>query len=204
MAPYLESITSFADVPITDAGIDTLAFLQASTGLVGLFDLLGSAAFVPVTKDLTGNIAKVRARYDATPTLSSTLQKLVENEKGEKKQTATEGLMWLLRGLFFTLKALQYTVAHPTEELNKAFAESYSKTLSQFHNFVVKGVFSVALKACPYRKDFFEKLRADPNGASAASEETVQAELTKWLSGLEKIVTTMQTFYEQGKYGKVI
>lgn len=61
----------------------------------------------------------------------------------------------------------------------------------------------VALKACPYRKDFFEKLRADPNGA-AASEETVQAELNKWLAGLEKIVTTMQTFYEQGKYGKVI
>ena len=28
---------SFADVPITDAGIDTLAFLEASQGLLGLF-----------------------------------------------------------------------------------------------------------------------------------------------------------------------
>lgn len=54
--------------------------------------------------------------------------------------------MWLLRGLTFTLEALQYTVAHPTEELAKAFAESYSKTLKQFHNFVVKGIFSVRLE----------------------------------------------------------
>lgn len=28
---------SFADVPITDAGVDTVAFLEASDGLVGLF-----------------------------------------------------------------------------------------------------------------------------------------------------------------------
>ena len=55
MAPYLDTVTvclssstrayltvlppyqSFADVPITEAGIDTLAFLKASEGLVGLF-----------------------------------------------------------------------------------------------------------------------------------------------------------------------
>lgn len=62
----------------------------------------------------------------------------------------------------------------------------------------------VALKACPYRKDFLEKLRADPNGGPGASEETVLTELTKWLNGLEKIVATMNTFYVQGKYGKVL
>ena len=51
--------------------------------------------------------------------------------------------MWLIRGLAFTLQALQYTVDHPTEELSAAFAESYKKALKQFHNFVVKGIFSV-------------------------------------------------------------
>ncbi len=30
-------IQSFADVPITDAGVDTVAFLEASQGLLGLF-----------------------------------------------------------------------------------------------------------------------------------------------------------------------
>ena len=57
MAPYLDTVKvserhnhpqgrvsdgpvscqSFADVPITDAGVDTVVFLQAADGLVGLF-----------------------------------------------------------------------------------------------------------------------------------------------------------------------
>jgi len=86
---------------------------------------------------------KVRARYDETPTLSNTLEKLVENEKGEKKRKATEGLMWLLRGLQFTCKALQNVQANASEELSEAFSKSYEGTLKAFHNFVVKGIFAV-------------------------------------------------------------
>ena len=60
---------------MTDAGVDTLAFLEASKGVVALFgtlnscldalgatkhrefvELLGSAAFIPVVNDLNGNI----------------------------------------------------------------------------------------------------------------------------------------------------
>jgi hypothetical protein len=86
---------------------------------------------------------KVRARYDAAPTLSGTLEQLVENEKGEKKRTATEGLLWLVRGLSFTCKALQNSQANRAEELSVAFSNSYNGTLKKFHNFVVKGVFAV-------------------------------------------------------------
>jgi len=31
---------SFADVTITDAGVDTVAFLEAADGLVGLFGMI--------------------------------------------------------------------------------------------------------------------------------------------------------------------
>lgn len=51
--------------------------------------------------------------------------------------------MWLLRGLSFTCKALQNAQANPKEELAAAFSKSYEATLKQFHNFVVKGIFSV-------------------------------------------------------------
>nr|GAT44281.1 predicted protein [Mycena chlorophos] len=201
MAPYLETVRSFADVDTTN-GVNTVEFLEASEGLVGLFDLLGSAAFSVVQNDLKGNITKVRARYDATPTLSDTLEKLVENEKGEKKRTATEGLMWLLRGQSFTCKALQNAQANPKEELSVAFNDSYANTLKKFHNFVVKGIFSVAMKACPYRADFYAKLAADPAGGPAASDEKVTEQLNNWLNPLDAIVTRMQTFYEKGDYGK--
>jgi hypothetical protein len=86
---------------------------------------------------------KVRTRYDETPTLSNTLEKLVENEKGEKKRKATEGLLWLLRGLQFTCKALQNALENASEELAEAFRKSYEGTLKTFHNFVVKGIFAV-------------------------------------------------------------
>jgi len=203
MAPYLETVKSFADVPITDAGVDTVAFLEASQGLVGLFDLLGSAAFSVVQSDLKGNIAKVRARYDAAPSESATLEKLVENEKtSDKKRPATEGLMWLLRGLSFTCKALQNAQATKTEELSAAFTKSYEGTLKKFHNFVVKGIFAVAMKACPYRKDFYDKLAADPNGGAPASPEKLDEELNKWLAALAAIVERVQAFYESGGHNK--
>jgi glutathione peroxidase-family protein len=51
--------------------------------------------------------------------------------------------MWLLRGLQFTCKALQNAQADASEELDKAFTKSYEVTLKAFHNFLVKGVFSV-------------------------------------------------------------
>ena len=76
--------------------------------------------------------------------MSGTLEKLVENEKGEKKRTATEGLMWLLRGLSFTCKGLQNLQANATEEVTAAFSQAYDATLKTFHNFMVKGLFSVS------------------------------------------------------------
>ena len=86
----------------------------------------------------------MRARYDAAPAESTTLELLVVNEKGEKKRTATEGLMWLLRGLAFTCKALQIAQADASAELSAAFTQGYEATLKKFHNFVVKGIFAVS------------------------------------------------------------
>ena len=52
-------LQSFADVPIHPDGIDTHAFLEASEGLVGMFDLLGTGIFGFVQADIRSNI-KVR------------------------------------------------------------------------------------------------------------------------------------------------
>ncbi|THU96921.1 glycolipid transfer protein [Dendrothele bispora CBS 962.96] len=196
MAPYLQTVKSFADVPITKAGVDTLAFLEASNGLVGLFNLLGSAAFTPVQNDLKGNIMKVRARsYGIAPDKSATLEELVKNEQGEKNRTVTEGLVWLLRGQSFT--------SNQNEELSVAFTKGYDSTLRKYHNFVVKGIYGIAMNACPCRKDFSEKLAADPAGGPAVPQAKVNGDLTKRLNSLDGIVKRMEVFYEKGGYGKV-
>ncbi|KAG9101948.1 hypothetical protein FRC06_002460 [Ceratobasidium sp. 370] len=195
MSTYFDTVKkSFTDVPVTEQGVETTSFLEASEGLVAMFDLLNSAAFTMVQSDLKGNITKVRTRQTSHPAESVTLEQLVENEWKEKKRPATEGLIWLFRGLAFTCIALQKSQANKEDELAKSFSSSYEATLKPHHNFVVKGAFSVAMKACPYRKDFYEKLGSPP--------EKVHEELDKWLAALHQIVTRMETFFEKGGYNK--
>ncbi|EOA87718.1 uncharacterized protein SETTUDRAFT_168875 [Exserohilum turcica Et28A] len=179
----------FVDVPVDeskDNAIQTTDFLEAAEGLTTLFDLLGSAAFKPVKSDMTGNIKKIRDRQLAAPTLSETLQDLVLNELKEKKHTATEGLVWLNRGLDFTAQALRHNITNVSHELADSFREAYGKTLKPHHSFIVKPIFSAAMSATPYRADFYKKLGED--------DAKVQAELETYLSALEKDVGILNEF----------
>lgn len=54
---------SYADVIINDDGVDTSQFLEATEGVIKLFDLLGNAAFVIVQNDMSGNV-KVSIRIE--------------------------------------------------------------------------------------------------------------------------------------------
>ncbi|KAH7084568.1 glycolipid transfer protein domain-containing protein [Paraphoma chrysanthemicola] len=180
---------SFVDVPVDeskDNAISTTEFLEAAESLTTLFDVLGSAAFKPVKNDMVGNIKKIRDRQLAAPALSETLQDLVRNELKEKKHTATEGLLWLNRGLDFTAQALRHNLSNSTKELADSFREAYGKTLKPHHSFIVKPIFSAAMSATPYRKDFYKKLGDD--------DAKVQAELDKWLVGLEKDINVLNEF----------
>jgi len=180
---------SFVDVPVDaakDNAIDTTAFLEAAESLTTLFDVLGSVAFNPVKNDMLGNIKKIRDRQLAAPAESADLQSLVKNELATKKHTATEGLVWLVRGLEFTSIALQKNIANGSEELSVSFRDAYGSTLKPHHSFLVKPIFSAAMSACPYRKDFYTKLGDDP--------AKVEAELSAWLAALEKQVGILKEF----------
>eukprot|EP00300_Choanocystis_sp_HF-7_P027365 c32459_g1_i1.p1 GENE.c32459_g1_i1~~c32459_g1_i1.p1 ORF type:complete len:201 (+),score=27.71 c32459_g1_i1:43-645(+) len=198
MTTYFDTLRMrYQDVPVTAEGISTSEFIDATEGVVKLFDLLGSSAFAVVQNDMNGNIKKIRDRLLSTgPDLSGTLQLLVKNEglPGDKKRTATEGLLWLLRGLEFTARALRLSLENPSEELSTSFTKAYENTLRKYHSILVRPVFSLAMKACPYRKDFYAKL--------GPSEDVVRTPLTEWLVALEKIVQDMHQFYEQGQYAK--
>ncbi|KZM22507.1 uncharacterized protein EKO05_0000818 [Ascochyta rabiei] len=190
MATFFDTVKkSWEDVPVDaskDNAISTTEFLEAAESLTTLFDVLGSAAFKPVKNDMSGNVKKIRDRQLAAPTLSETLQELVLNELKEKKHTATEGLVWLNRGLDFTAQALRHNLSNPNKELADSFRDAYGNTLKPHHSFVVKPLFSAAMSATPYRKDFYAKLGSD--------EAKVQEQLEKYLSALEKIVATLNQF----------
>ncbi|PWW75656.1 glycolipid transfer protein [Tuber magnatum] len=174
---FSTSKRSFKDVGAEGEQIRTTEFLEACELVVSLFDLLGSTAFAAVQKDMNGNIKKIRDRQNSHPNESDTLQNLCVSELVGGKHTATEGLVWLHRGLEFTEKALRKNFNNPNEELTTSFTNAYGETLKKHHNMIVKGAFGLAMKACPYRVDFYKKLGDD--------ETEVNTQLGEWLTALE-------------------
>ncbi len=136
--------------------------------------------------DTCGPLQKIRTRQLEAPLDSETLQALVTNELKTKKKTASEGLLWLTRGLDFTAQALRHNMDNPSEELSTSFRHSYGNTLKQHHSFMVKPIFSAAMSATPYRKDFYAKLGDDP--------ERVNKQLDAWLQALQKRVAILNEF----------
>ncbi|KAI2472481.1 het-c [Annulohypoxylon bovei var. microspora] len=180
---------SFVDVPVdasSDNAISTTEFLEAAESLTTMFDVLGSVAFSPVKSDMLGNVKKLRERQLAAPAESENLQALVINELKTKKHVATEGLLWLVRGLEFTCIALSKNVDQEAEELSASFRNAYGSTLKPHHGILIKPVFSAAMSACPYRKDFYPKLGDD--------HASVVAELRAYLAALDNIVSILKEF----------
>ncbi|KAJ4422918.1 hypothetical protein N0V82_002445 [Gnomoniopsis sp. IMI 355080] len=192
--PYFENPAfkkSFADVPIdAENKISTEEFIQACQSLVLIFDYLKASAFSPVKSDISGNVTKLETRFKEAPAESATLQDLVKNELAAKKHVATEGLLWLTRGLDFMSQALSANSKNATEELSVSFTNAYGETLKPHHNFIVKKIFSTAMGYCPKRADFYKEVGKD------TPPEKFDEQFQPWLAALDKIVGILKPFVD--------
>ncbi|KAJ2302920.1 hypothetical protein IWW55_003187 [Coemansia sp. RSA 2706] len=178
----------FQDVAVSEQGdINTAEFLEAAEGVVKLFDILDSAAFYPKVHDKSLSSPGDPTKYD-------TLQKIVLAEAKEGDRTATQGLLWLKRGLELTAMALKRNLDNPAEELSVSFTEAYNNTLKQFHNFLVKKMFGMAMLACPDRKSFYEKV--------GGGKPDVHEQLLAWVNALQALLNELNIFYAKGAYDK--
>jgi len=105
----------------------------------------------------------------------------------------------LKRGVEVTSAALRRSLnstkdGHTPEELTVSFTEAYGATLKRYHNMVVKPMFTLAMKSCPYRQEFYEKLGED--------QVIVKQRFEVWLTALEKIAERLNNFYKDGGYDK--
>lgn len=68
--------------------------------------------------------------------------------------------------------------------------------LLRHHNFVVRGVFSVAIRALPYYSTFIKTLAPSPDVANdPAYESTLKSDGLEYTKHLQNIVTAIDTFY---------
>jgi hypothetical protein len=66
-------------------------------------------------------------------------------EAPEKRREATEGLLWLTRGLEFAAAGLKHSLDHKGEELSVSFRKAYQNTWRKHHNMLVRPIFSVSI-----------------------------------------------------------
>lgn len=194
MSFFTEAEHGFLPVP-EDNRIETKSFLDAASEVVPFFDVLGPTAFAPVKSDINGNIKKLREKFAKDPEKFKTLQDIVDSEIAEKstkvKNSATDALLWLKRALQFIIVFLR-EVLTGEEDLVKCAKKAYENSLKRYHGWMVQGVFSLAMKAVPYRKDFIDKL-----GRGKVDEETVLKEMKECVDLLEANVEVVEQFYQK-------
>lgn len=184
----------WAAVTITDGKVLGPEFCEAASTLVTVFDLvLGSAAGM-VKGDMLGNANTLKGMLAAGQTLQELVEaeitstgKKVEKLAGDGK-TATCALLWLTRALVFIQKLLETYLGSGDKTLKDCTLAGYEVSLKPHHGMIVRGTFSVCVKACPDRDKFTAMLGPDA--------DTVKKDLTKLLetSGLNAVLEANKTF----------
>ncbi|XP_006832233.1 PREDICTED: pleckstrin homology domain-containing family A member 8 [Chrysochloris asiatica] len=193
--------TSFSDIELLeDSGIPTEAFLASCYAVVPVLDKLGPTVFAPVKMDLVGNIKKVNQKYITNKEEFTTLQKIVLHEVeanvAQIRNSATEALLWLKRGLKF-LKGFLTEVKNGEKDLQTALNTAYGKTLRQHHGWVVRGVFALALRAAPCYEDFVAALTIkEGDHQKEAFSIGMQRDLSLYLPAMERQLAILDTLYE--------
>ncbi|KAI9486587.1 MAG: glycolipid transfer protein domain-containing protein, partial [Benjaminiella poitrasii] len=187
---FLNIITrSYTDVKVDSEGINTDQFLEATDGLIKMFDLFGNSAFLVVQRDMSNNVKKIKSRFLENPVEYDTLEKLMAKEAHLKRRMATEAVLWLKRGLEFTAESLTHSVDHPNDELTVSFTLAYDKTLKPYHSFIVRPIFNLAMNACPWRKDFYENIGIQDDNALELMRE--------WLKALSHLLAILNKVFQQ-------
>lgn len=192
----------FSDIRLDDDnGIPTQEFLDSCYAIVPVLDKLGSTVFAPVKMDFVGNIKKIHQKLmsdnDSFPTLQSIVLHEVQTDVAKVRNSATEALLWLKRGLKF-LKEFLSEVNAGEQDIQGALNNAYGKTLRQFHGWVVRGVFALALRAAPSYQSFAAALVCREGDELTSGFTTgMHRDLGVYLPAMERQLAILDSLYEE-------
>ncbi|XP_059423472.1 pleckstrin homology domain-containing family A member 8 isoform X2 [Carassius carassius] len=192
----------FSDIILEDdSGIPTQAFLDSCYAIVPVLDKLGPTVFAPVKIDFVGNIKKIQQKVvsdpESFPTLQSIVLHEVETEVTQVRNSATEALLWLKRGLKF-LKEFLSEINTGIKDVQGALNNAYGKTLRQYHGWVVRGVFALALRAAPSYQGFMAALVSHEGDELKEGFTTgMHRDLDVYLPAMEKQLSILDALYEE-------
>ncbi|KAF4103444.1 pleckstrin homology domain-containing family A member 8 [Onychostoma macrolepis] len=192
----------FSDIILEDdSGIPTQAFLDSCYAIVPVLDKLGPTVFAPVKIDFVGNIKKIQQKVvsdpESFPTLQSIVLHEVEMEVAQVRNSATEALLWLKRGLKF-LKEFLSEINTGIKDVQGALNNAYGKTLRQYHGWVVRGVFALALRAAPSYEGFMAAMVSHEGDELKEGFTTgMHRDLDVYLPAMQKQLSILDALYEE-------
>jgi len=188
---------------IDNYGIPTELFLDCCADLFSLLDNFGSTAFLPVKLDVFGNINKLRNKYSLDKARYRTLQGMIKHEIDEKvtraKNSATDALMWLRRAIWFLREFFNEFSKKKNPEMHECVYIGYQNSLRQHHNFVVRGIFKLAVKALPTKDDFIKSLAVNKDDFlenKTKFEKQILEDMKVYAVGIDKCLDLLEKFYK--------
>lgn len=190
----------FSDVELgEDEKIPVETFLNACRSIVPIFDLLGPTLFSPVNKDIQGNINKINKKYTSDSTKFTTLQDMVLHEiehKDEPKEIdATDALLWLKRALDFISVFLKEFIKS-SHDLCSCANTAYTEALKPYHGWIVRGIFTVIVRAMPSRTSFIDALAPAKNGTEEEIIKRISIDGRLQTDSLDNILRILDNFYQ--------
>jgi len=183
-------------------GVPTLEFLEACEGVLPFLNKIGAKAFAPVKIDLQGNIQKLRTKYKSNSDEFTTLQQMIQQEIRTKtyrrKQSATDALLWLKRGLRFIQKFL-FEIKSGQNNITVALNKAYALSLKPYHSYIVGGIFALAVKSAPNEEEFINALLLEKS--EFIKDEDVRKLLLKdieqYTFAMEIVLDIIDKFYQE-------
>lgn len=189
--------------------IPTEYFLGCCSDIFSLFDNFGSSAFLPVKLDIYGNINKLKQKYSSDQKRYHTLQAIVYAEINDKvtnvKNSATDALLWLKRAIWFLKEFMVEFSSKEKPDLTECVYLSYQNSLRQYHNWVVRSIFSIALRSLPTTDTFLQGLANDPQNYlndKKEFERQIKNEMKVILVDIEKCLMLINNLYAEHKLDK--
>uniref|UniRef100_A0A1I7VUH7 GLTP domain-containing protein n=1 Tax=Loa loa TaxID=7209 RepID=A0A1I7VUH7_LOALO len=175
--------------------VPTEQFLRACQGIANFV----GTAFIPVKNDINGNVIKVRRKYESGKDKCKYIEDLIEDDLAEnrgKMGTATEGLLWLKRGLEFMLEFLSEMVQvyrsstdkKKTDSLTDSINNAYNNTLKRHHGFISKQLFKVVILAAPTRSTVLKTLAEGGESMDDICIDHIAAHLDNFRTNVAHIV----------------
>jgi len=191
---------SFLDVRITnDLEIPTVPFLDACRSVLAIFEKLNQTAFIPAKQDIVGNIKKIYLKYTSSPETFTSLQSMVAHEiklgQCRMSSSATIAILWLTRTLDF-IRSLMEEFLKGSEDMLMIVNDSYTRTLRDFHGWVIRSAFAMAVRSVPSKQELFHLLAVEESDTSQPMfTKSLLLDMADQSMALSGIISLLNAFY---------